>query len=158
MPPDAPSPAQLASRFAPGQSGNPSGRPKGFRGVAARILRETGDGEELVSFALDTLRNTTGQRSHAERWEALCWLADRGIGRPVAMVELAAQLTSGDATDTAPLDTALERLQVPELERLLTGTGLFALLGLGGPAAQPVIEAAAVERPALVAGDGGEAP
>lgn len=126
------SPQLAPHRFKPGQSGNPLGRPKGFAGVAKLILRETNDGEELVKFALETLRNTHQNRSFDERWAALQWLADRAIGKPVAMVELQAHLTAGEAVATDELDDNLSRFDLDELA-VLAKRGLLGLVM--GPAA-----------------------
>ena len=64
-------------RFIAGQSGNPSGRPKGFR---AYIQESTAEGNELVDVVLAVLRDQTA--SNRERMEAATWLADRGFGKP----------------------------------------------------------------------------
>ena len=58
----------------PGESGNPSGRPKGF-GQIVRSL--TTEGEELVELALDLAKNAPPR----VRMEAIEWLADRGFGK-----------------------------------------------------------------------------
>ena len=68
----------LRGRFLAGQSGNPSGRPKGFR---EQIKQSTADGNELVEVVLGVLRDQTA--SNRERMEAATWLADRGFGKPV---------------------------------------------------------------------------
>lgn len=78
------------SRFQPGQSGNPAGRPRGFRGVAKAIMAATRDGEELVEFALRVFRDTDA--ADDQRWQALVWLADRGLGKPLQSLELAASV------------------------------------------------------------------
>ena len=140
-------PAIAPHRYPPGKSGNPTGRPKGFKGVAASIMAQTGDAEELIRFALETFRNTTGQRSHAERMEAMQWLADRCIGRPVAMVELAAQLTAGGDPDDDAVDGTLDTLSPAELVVLAkmgmlpVGGGHLAVL----PPAPAPIDAECVE-------------
>lgn len=105
--------------FKPGApSNNPSGRPKGFKAVAAQIMRETQDGAELVQFLLDTFRNANGQRSHAERMEAVQMLLDRGIGKPIAMVELAAQLELNAGANQVAVTERLEPLSDDQLEAL----------------------------------------
>lgn len=69
-----------------------AGRPKGFKGVAKMIMRETRDGRELVEFALKVFRNEEGEYSHQQQQDALDWLSDRGLGRPMQMIDLAAAL------------------------------------------------------------------
>ena len=72
----------LTGRFIAGQSGNPSGRPKGFR---AYIKESTAEGNELVEVVLGVLRDQTA--SNRERMEAATWLADRGFGKPAPVRE-----------------------------------------------------------------------
>ena len=64
-------------RFIAGQSGNPGGRPVGFREL---IKESTADGSELVDVVVNVLRDQTA--SNRERMEAATWLADRGFGKP----------------------------------------------------------------------------
>ena len=44
------------SPWKPGQSGNPSGRPKGTRDLAGYVLESTGGGGELVNALLSIAR------------------------------------------------------------------------------------------------------
>lgn len=74
---------RVAGRFAPGHSGNPGGRPKG---LAALIRQRTGDGIELVEFALKILRSRS--QDPRLRLQAMEWLADRGFGRAVQSHEV----------------------------------------------------------------------
>ncbi len=67
----------FTGRFIAGQSGNPSGRPKGFR---AYIKESTAEVNELVDVVLAVLRDQNA--SIWERMEAASWLADRGFGKP----------------------------------------------------------------------------
>ena len=70
----------LSGRFLKGTSGNPAGRPLGFR---EQIKESTADGNELVEVVLGVLRDQTA--SNRERMEAATWLADRGFGKPAAV-------------------------------------------------------------------------
>src|SRR5688500_8397204 len=86
-----------ATRFKPGQSGNPGGRPKG---LGLFIRAQTNDGEELAALMLDVMRGA-GKFDGARvplplRIEAATWLADRGFGKPV-------QATTLQGDETAPL-------------------------------------------------------
>ncbi len=90
--------------FLPGQSGNLLGRPRGFAGVAAEIMRQTRNGAELVEWALDVFRDT--KRPHAERAAAHAWLADRGLGRPVSVVDLEVRAGDGVRRDFSHLSDA----------------------------------------------------
>ena len=67
----------LSGRFLKGTSGNPAGRPLGFR---EQIKESTADGNELVEVVLGVLRDQNA--SNRERMEAVTWLADRGFGKP----------------------------------------------------------------------------
>jgi hypothetical protein len=72
----------VTGRFLPGNNANPNGRPKG---IAALVQAETRDGAELVAFMLTVLRGT--KYPTALRMAAAQWLADRGFGRAVSVVE-----------------------------------------------------------------------
>lgn len=70
-------------RFLPGNNANPGGRPKG---LAALIRQQTGDGAELVTFALNVLRSR--RQDPRLRIQAMEWLADRGFGKAIQSHEL----------------------------------------------------------------------
>ncbi len=74
--------ANLIPRKA-GRSPNPGGRPKG---LVALVRDQTDDGAELVAFMLRVLR---GKRQPLRyKFEAACWLADRGFGKALQQMEL----------------------------------------------------------------------
>lgn len=83
-------------RFVPGVSGNVRGRPRGFAGVAEKILSETDDGAELVRYALEIWRDPS--RPFAERNAMHAWLSDRGLGKAVAQHELHVTAHQDDET------------------------------------------------------------
>lgn len=85
--------ANLAPAWPKGQSGNKGGRPKGFKGLAREIQERTGDGRDLVEFALKVFKGEPlvegGPTPKLElRWQALEWLSDRGFGKPVQSIDL----------------------------------------------------------------------
>ena len=49
-------PENNLSPWKPGQSGNPSGRPRGTRDLAGYVLEATGGGEELVDALVSIVR------------------------------------------------------------------------------------------------------
>lgn len=69
--------------FAPGNSANPGGRPKG---LASLVRQETKDGAELVAFMLRVLRGRKQPLRY--RLEAASWLADRGFGKALQQMEV----------------------------------------------------------------------
>jgi hypothetical protein len=70
--------------FAPGNSANPGGRPKG---LASLVREQTRDGAELVQFMLSVLRGRK-KAPLRSRMEAAAWLADRGFGKALQQMEL----------------------------------------------------------------------
>ncbi len=83
------------SSWQPGQSGNPSGRPKGTRDLADYVLETTDGGKELVDALVCLARGTIpnvpvqeGSRPRkdqqvrpADQLKAIEILLDRGFGR-----------------------------------------------------------------------------
>jgi len=63
----------VTGRFIAGQSGNPGGRPGGFR---SHIKDSTDEGSELIEFVLSVFRG-----EHGEDTRQRTWLADRGFGK-----------------------------------------------------------------------------
>ena len=70
--------------FAPGNSANPGGRPKG---LASLVREQTNDGAELVAFMLSVLRGRKKAPLRL-RMEAAAWLADRGFGKALQQMEV----------------------------------------------------------------------
>ncbi len=87
-----------AHRFAPGQSGNPGGRPRGTTQFAELIATETRDGAEMVEYALKVLRSKRG-KPDAKRW-AVEYLTERMLGKPPQAIDLGGNIDvteQGDA-------------------------------------------------------------
>jgi len=91
------------SPWQPGQSGNPSGRPKGTRGLAGYVLETTDGGKELVdalvSIARGVMPNVPVQEVSrprkdqqvrpADQLKAIEMLLDRGFGRSPQQLDIA---------------------------------------------------------------------
>ena len=87
----------------PGQSGNPSGRPKGTRDLAGYVLEITDGGKELVDalicIARGVMPNVAAQESSrprkdqqvrpADQLKAIEMLLDRGFGRSPQQLDVA---------------------------------------------------------------------
>jgi hypothetical protein len=110
--------AKHAGHFKKGQSGNPGGRPKGFKGMASKIRKETNEGEELVDFALGVLRNAAGIFTFDQQWGSLKWLADRGFGKAIDIVEL--HQGDSDVVDTGAQWSGLSTGELEELEQSIS--------------------------------------
>jgi len=108
----------VTGRFVPGNNANPNGRPKG---IAALVKAETRDGAELVAFALRVLR--AEKQPTALRLQALQWLADRGFGKAVSVVEAdIAMNVDAQVTQRALVRLHLEEADVERLTRALLGS------------------------------------
>ena len=95
------------SPWQPGQSGNPSGRPKGTRDLAGYVLEATDDGKELVDALLSLARGIMpivpvqeGSRPRkdqqvrpADQLKAIEMLLDRGFGRSPQQLDVAHSVT-----------------------------------------------------------------
>ena len=91
------------SPWKPGQSGNPSGRPKGTRDLAGYVLETPDDGKELVdalvSIARGVMPNVPVQEGSrprkeqqvrpADQLKAIEMLLDRGFGRSPQQLDVA---------------------------------------------------------------------
>ena len=96
-------PKNNLSPWQPGQSGNPSGRPKGTRDLAGYVLETTDGGKELVDalvcIARGTMPNVAAQESSrprkdqqvrpADQLKAIEMLLDRGFGRSPQQLDVA---------------------------------------------------------------------
>ena len=110
--------------FGPGNpNSNPGGRPvKAPKSLAAFVRASSKDGKELVIIMLQIARgklkvpvyDASGVRvdklpSHSDRMEAVRWLADRGFGKVVDVVDLAVGQASGPSLDVIQAAAALAR-------------------------------------------------
>ena len=100
--------ANNLSPWQPGQSGNPSGRPKGTRDLAGYVLETTDGGKELVdalvSIARGVLPNVAAQEGSrprknqqvrpADQLKAIEMLLDRGFGRSPQQLDVAHNVSS----------------------------------------------------------------
>ena len=96
------------SPWQPGQSGTPSGRPKGTRDLAGYVLETTDGGKELVDALLCIARGTMpdvavqeGSRPRkdqqvrpADQLKAIEMLLDRGFGRSPQQLDIAHSVTN----------------------------------------------------------------
>jgi hypothetical protein len=94
-------PANNLSPWQPGQSGNPSGRPKGTRDLAGYVLETTDGGKELVdalvSIARGVMPNVSMQersRPRKDQLKAIEMLLDRGFGRLPQQLDIAHNVSS----------------------------------------------------------------
>ena len=101
-------PENNLSPWQPGQSGNPSGRPKGTRDLAAYVLETTDGGKELVdalvSIARGIMPNVAVQEGTrprkdqqvrpADQLKAIEMLLDRGFGRSPQQLDIAHNVSS----------------------------------------------------------------
>ena len=97
------SPNNKLSPWQPGQSGNPSGRPKGTRYLAGYVLEITDGGKELVDALVSIARGVMpdvalqeGSRPRkdqqvrpADQLKAIEMLLDRGFGRSPQQLDVA---------------------------------------------------------------------
>jgi len=128
-------PNNSLSPWKPGQSGNPSGRPKGTRDLAAYVLETTGGGRELIDAliciargAVPNLAIQKGSRPRkdqqvrpADQLKAIEMLLDRGFGRSPQQLDVAHSVSSRPLEHLS--DETL-RLLVENAEQLEEGSGV----------------------------------
>ena len=97
------SPENNLSPWKPGQSGNPSGRPRGTRDLAGYVLETTDGGKELVDALVPIARGAMPkvlvqegssprkdqQVRPADQLKAIEMLLDRGFGRSPQQLDIA---------------------------------------------------------------------
>jgi len=123
------------SPWQPGQSGNPSGRPKGTRGLAGYVLETTDGGKELVdslvSLARGIMPNVSVQEGSrprkdqqvrpADQLKAIEMLLDRGFGRSPQQMGIA---HSASDRPLEHLSDETLRLLVENARQLEKGSGV----------------------------------
>ena len=123
------------SPWLPGQSGNPSGRPKGTRDLAGYVLEATGGGKELVDALVSIVRGVVpsvaaqeGSRPRndqqvrpAAQLKAIEMLLDRGFGRSPQQLDIAHSVSD---RPFANLSDATLQLLVENARQLEEGTGV----------------------------------
>ena len=123
------------SPWQPGQSGNPSGRPKGTRDLAGYVLETTDGGKDLedalVSLARGVMPNVATQEGSrprkdqqvrpADQLKAIEMLLDRGFGRSPQQLDIAHSVSDRplEHLSDAPL-----RLLVENARQLKEGSGV----------------------------------
>jgi len=121
------------SPWQPGQSGNPSGRPKGTRDLAGYVLETTDGGKELVdalvSIARSVMPNVPVQEGSsrkdqqvrpADQLKAIEMLLDRGFGRSPQQLDIAHSVSDRPLEHLS--DETL-RLLVENARQLKEGSG-----------------------------------
>ena len=120
------------SPWQPGQSGNPSGRPKGTRDLAGYVLETTDGGKELVdalvSIARGVMPNVAVQEGSrprkdqqvrpADQLKAIEMLLDRGFGRSPQQLDIAHSVSLEHLSDETL------RLLVENARQLKEGSGV----------------------------------
>ena len=128
-------PNNSLSPWKPGQSGNPSGRPRGTRDLAGYVLETTDGGKELVDalvcLARGVLPNVAVQEGPrprkdqqvrpADQLRAIEMLLDRGFGRSPQQLDVAHSVSD---RPLAHLSDETLRLLVESAEQLKEGSGV----------------------------------
>ena len=123
------------SPWQPGQSGNPSGRPRGTRDLAGYVLETTDGGKELVDalicIAKGVMPNVAAQEGSrprkdqqvrpADQLKAIEMLLDRGFGRSPQQLDIAHSVFDRPLEH---LSDATLRLLVEYGQQLQDGSGV----------------------------------
>ena len=123
------------SPWKPGQSGNPSGRPRGTRDLAGYVLETTDGGKELVDAliciargAVPNLAVQKGSRPRkdqqvrpADQLKAIEMLLDRGFGRSPQQLDIAHSVSDRPLEH---LSDEVLMLLVENAEQLEEGSGV----------------------------------
>ena len=123
------------SPWQPGQSGNPSGRPRGTRDLAGYVLETTDGGKELVDALVSIARGVMpnvpvheGSRPRkdqqvrpADQLKAIEILLDRGFGRSPQQLDIAHSVSNRPLEH---LSDATLRLLVEYGQQLEEGSGV----------------------------------
>ena len=123
------------SPWKPGQSGNPTGRPRGTRDLAGYVLETTDGGKELVdalvSIARGVMPNVPVQEGSrprkdqqvrpADQLKAIEMLLDRGFGRSPQQLDIAHSVTDRPLEH---LSDEMLMLLVENAEQLEEGSGV----------------------------------
>ena len=123
------------SPWQPGQSGNPSGRPKGTRDLASYVLETTDGGKELVDALLSIARGVMptvaaqeGSRPKkdqqvrpTDQLKAIEMLLDRGFGRSPQQLDIAHNVTNRPLEH---LSDEVLRMLVANAQQLKEGDGV----------------------------------
>ena len=128
-------PSNNLSPWQPGQSGNPSGRPRGTRDLAGYVLEATGAGKELVDALVSIVRGVVpsvaaqeGSRPRkdqqvrpADQLKAIEMLLDRGFGRSSQQLDVAHNVSSRPLEH---LSDEMLQLLVESARQLEDGSGV----------------------------------
>ena len=128
-------PSNNLSPWQPGQSGNPSGRPKGTRDLAGYVLEATDGGKELIDSLLSLARGIMpnvavqeGSRPRkdqevrpADQLKAIEMLLDRGFGRSPQQLDIAHSVSDRPLEHLS--DETLQLL-IENARQLEEGTGV----------------------------------
>ena len=120
------------SPWQPGQSGNPSGRPRGTRDLAGYVLESTDAGRELmVCLARGVMPNVAAQKGSrprkdqqvrpADQLKAIEMLLDRGFGKSPQQLDIAHSVTDRPLEHWSDEDL---RLLVESARQLKEGSGV----------------------------------